>query len=174
MCFQIEIHYGFRWNQLEKHVNANILMSSSWIRSTVDPRTKCIFTPKWPDSEPMIVWKSVRKKGNRSGERISEMNHQLHSPIRCLYPYWPDYSNLLGTYLLSTIRAFRTGDPRWIRGVDKITELYVFTRNWLFSTSFKSRSFNWTSRWHRSGKTFNFCVVFDRKCRYSLNFVSIS
>ena len=63
MCFQIEIHYGFRWNQLEKHVNANILMSSSWIRSTVDPRTKCIFTTEWPDSEPMIVWKSVRKRG---------------------------------------------------------------------------------------------------------------
>ena len=41
------------------------------------------------------------KKGNRSGERISEMNHLPDRLIRCLYPYWPDYSNLLATYLLS-------------------------------------------------------------------------
>ena len=75
----------------------------------------------------MDLSKIYQRIGDRSGgrisERISEMNHLLDGFIRCLYPNWPDYSNLLGPYLLSTIIASRLSgrDLRRFRGVAEIT-----------------------------------------------------
>ena len=153
-------------------------MSSSWIRSTVDPRTKWIFNPNDPKWPKMIVWKSLRKKGTVPVSEFPKwitclidlsgvcIRIDLITVICSPLTYCPQ-SELSGPEIPDDSGAWtRLQNCTFSHEIDYFQ--LVSNRGHFIERLDDPVSSRFREPWHY------YFAIFDRKCRYLLIFVSIS